>query len=113
MSQWLKANGGPPAVIILGIGFLFGNVYFGVVVMAIGVLLWCYHANWFPIVIQRKRGRFPTDDVAVSVDRARPVAPSSLSLTPETAVTDDGSWVAYIKNTGPPLSDVLLNLIVE
>ena len=47
LREWLKANGGPPAVVILGVAVLTQSVLVGVILITIGLVLWIY--AWGPV----------------------------------------------------------------
>jgi hypothetical protein len=55
MREWLKANGGPPAVVVLGVVLLFTFWPLGVVILCVGFALWLYRWERFPINVSRRR----------------------------------------------------------
>ncbi|MDX6436774.1 MAG: hypothetical protein QOK34_1608 [Gaiellaceae bacterium] len=42
MGTWLKANGGPPALVIVGVGLIFGWAPLGIAVTIVGAGMWLY-----------------------------------------------------------------------
>jgi hypothetical protein len=54
--EWLKANGGPPAIVIIGVGLYFGWHILGIAVVVIGAAMWLYSWQRFPFKIVRKQG---------------------------------------------------------
>src|ERR1700737_2768213 len=53
---WLKANGGPPALVVVGIGLLFAFWPVGVAFVVVGGSMWLYGWRRFPITVSRRRG---------------------------------------------------------
>lgn len=53
--EWGKANGGPPAVVVVGIGLVFAFWPLGVAFLALGLEMWIYRWERFPISVSRKR----------------------------------------------------------
>src|SRR5438105_3515990 len=55
MREWLKANGGPPAIILVGLASIpLNSKLLGVSLIVIGALYWIYRASWFPFTIAKK-----------------------------------------------------------
>jgi hypothetical protein len=54
MSEWLKQNGGPPALVIVGIPLLFAFWPVGAAFMVVGLALWAYGQERFPLLVVRK-----------------------------------------------------------
>jgi hypothetical protein len=52
--EWLKANGGPPGLIMAGIGLFFAFWPVGAAFVALGVLMWLNASTWFPWKIARE-----------------------------------------------------------
>lgn len=47
MRAWLKANGGPPAVVVVGLGLLAWSRTAGSIVIAAGLLMWVASSTFF------------------------------------------------------------------
>jgi hypothetical protein len=54
--EWLKANGGPPALIIVGIGLLFGFWPLGAALIVLGALMWLNTSPRVPWKLVREVG---------------------------------------------------------
>ena len=54
MRTWLKANGGPPALIIVGLGFVFLFWPLGAGFLAVGSAMWLYSWKGYPFTISRR-----------------------------------------------------------
>lgn len=52
--EWLKANGGAPAVVVLGVGLVFAFPPLGIGVIAVGLLMWIYGWERFPFTVSRR-----------------------------------------------------------
>jgi hypothetical protein len=52
--EWLKANGGPPALVVVGIGLLLAFWPLGALFIISGVLLWLNEWSRFPWHVVRK-----------------------------------------------------------
>jgi hypothetical protein len=48
MGEWLKQNGGPPAIVVVGAGLVFAFWPVGVALIVVGVLMYLSAASWFP-----------------------------------------------------------------
>jgi hypothetical protein len=60
--DWLKANGGPPALVVVGTGLVFAFWPVGVAFMVAGMGTWLYQWDRFPIsVIRRSRAHRVTE----------------------------------------------------
>jgi hypothetical protein len=53
--EWLKANGGAPAVVVVGIALVFAFWPLGVVVIVVGSAMWLYGWERFPLTVSRRR----------------------------------------------------------
>src|SRR5580698_4423838 len=53
-TEWLKANGGPAGLIVLGVLALFANVILGLILIVLGGILWLNAARWFPWKVVRE-----------------------------------------------------------
>jgi hypothetical protein len=56
IKQWSKANGGPLAPVVIGLGLLWVFWPLGAAFIVVGVASWIYSAERFPFRITRKQG---------------------------------------------------------
>jgi hypothetical protein len=66
MREWLRANGGPPALVIVGVPLLFAFWPLGAAFIVVGFALSLYRWERFPVRIARKR---PNESASVGERR--------------------------------------------
>jgi hypothetical protein len=59
--EWLKANGGFPAFVVVGVGLAFAYWPLGLALIAIGLLGWLYTWPRFPWTIGRRHSEVSSD----------------------------------------------------
>jgi hypothetical protein len=59
--EWLKANGGPPALVIVGIGLSFASLAVGLGFIVVGLLGWLYAWDRFPLTLVRRESHPPNE----------------------------------------------------
>ncbi|SRR6266496_2329801 len=76
MKEWLKANGGPPAVVFTGIGLMSLNQLAGVLIALLGLFYWAYKASWFPYAVVKKKDAMVVQADEQIIKQARAVVKS-------------------------------------
>lgn len=73
MREWLKANGGPPGLIVVGGGLSFAFWPLGVAVVALGIAMWLNTWDRVPLVIVSRRSAKATaqSDAAIVAEAKR------------------------------------------
>ena len=61
IQEWLKANGGFPAVVVVGVGLAFAYGPLGAAMIVVGLLGWMYSWSRFPVTVGRRHPQGSVD----------------------------------------------------
>jgi hypothetical protein len=95
MGEWIQANGGPPAVVVVGAGCLALWVPLGLAVIALGVL-------WFVVWLEPVRKlliRFLSiPDQGTSSESSSPIQSAGVQVN----VEEGGTFIQHVHPAGEP-----------